>query len=302
LHPATDPNLLCPRLVEGVTKYPAGAKEAAIELWNSAVIRKAKALKAGSKLDVVVREGVGGRLGLWARPVGQGDFKMTMVSDPGKPQYRFIAFAGDVIDVEPVEFLEVEATKDPSYVRMFTDANLPVPVGPLAPVLYLITPDGILCTVRGRGTNKYPGGIWGVGGDIDDLRISVGEHLHKREDREEIELPVGAVIENVNAISLVCDNVLWKHDLVVVASTSARFGDIRKGSTYLPDVESVTCIPVGERQLGRLIVDSYIHRTTAADDSFWIGRPTPACSGGLLSVGKHLYGPGWLSEAMSRLV
>lgn len=170
----TFPNFMGCQVVEDHTQYPNGATELEIEIWNTAVDAKEAQLKSEG-LQTRVQD-VLGRKGLKAKKPGDTGFRMAMY--PGD-QFRLAEYDADrqVLQVEKTLFSEIEALKSPEYRQLFENAGLPLPHGPIAPVLYIVTMDGyVAATVRGTGTNKYPGGIWGVGGDIDDPSLTVGEH------------------------------------------------------------------------------------------------------------------------------
>ncbi|MFH1364240.1 MAG: hypothetical protein ABIH52_01160 [Candidatus Aenigmatarchaeota archaeon] len=268
----------------GGTTYPDGAEECEIRFWNDSVDTKQDVLDGEGK-ETQIRDGEGGRKELWAKNPGDAEFRMSMV--PGV-QYRYINMSGDTIYIERVLFSQSLALQSEEYRSLFTKAGIELPLGTLAPVLYIITPEGIVATVRGSGTPKYPGGIWGVGGDVDNPSITLAQHLKNKELKEELVVPAG--INDMITLGLVFDKALMKHDIVVVAKTESHFSEIKKGDGYLPDVESVMYISLDG--LSSFLIHNFVPIPDATNKC-WIGKPTPACSGGLFLVGSHINGPVW---------
>lgn len=296
-----DPNNMKVLTSPGHTRYPKGAKELEIELWNRAAEIKIADLKEkGLELQI---KNVRGRKGVKARQNPGESFRMVMY--PGT-LCRYVDFYDTSLVVEQTLFSEGVALQSPEYRRLFEDADLPVPHGPIAPVLYITTRDGyIAATVRGEDTPKYPGGIWGVGGDLDDPLIGmsmsdsiIGKHL-SREAKEELENSE-ALSTNPIALGIVWDKALRKHDLIVLSSYPAPFSSIKKGNGYLPDVASITEIPIREEELADFLISKHVS-TVDPSDQMWVGRPTPPCSAGLYLIGKHLYGREWAEIVLDNI-
>lgn len=291
------PDFVTCEVVRGVTLYPKGAEELETSLWNAAVERKKQVLaQEGLELKV---EDIEGRKALWVKDSKDEDFSMAMV--PGF-QYRLAGFDAkdQVLKLERVIYSEIEALKTEEYRNLFENEGLPLPKGPLAPVLYIITLDGyIVGTLRGKATNKYPEGIWGVGGDIDDPSLTIGEHIAIREAREEFKR-FGGLSQQPLALGIVYDGVLKKHDLPIITTYNAVYRGIKKGKKYLADVESVTPISVRGEELSSWLLENYTNSLNPADN-IWRKKPTPACHGGLFLVGKHLYGEDWAQEVLQKL-
>lgn len=297
-----DPNNMKVLTSPGHTKYPKGAKELETELWNQTAEKKIADLQEKG-LELQIKD-VRGRKGVKARQNPGESFRRVMY--PGT-QYRYVNFYDTSLVVEQTLFSEGVALQSPEYRRLFEDAGLPVPHGPIAPVLYITTRDGyIAATVRGEDTPKYPGGIWGVGGDLDDPLIGrsmsdsiIGKHL-SREAKEELENSE-ALSTNPIALGIVWDKCLRKHDLVVLSEYPTPFSGIKKGNGYLPDVASMTKIPIREEELADFLVSKHVS-TVDPNDQRWVGRPTPPCSAGLYLIGKHLYGREWAEIVLDCIV
>lgn len=285
------------KVVRKRTQYPHGAQELEIALWNATVDRKIELIK-DSGLELSLRE-MEGRKALWGRAKEENDFKMVMV--PGF-QYRLIEFHAQqmVLDIERVIYSEIEALKSHDYKELFEKAGLPLPHGPIAPALYAATIDGyVIGTVRGIATNKNPGGIWVIGGDIDEPNLTIGDHIFKREAQEELQ-GTGSLSHHYIALGIIFDRVLHKHDIVVLASYTTPFNRFKKGDKFLPDVASITRISLREEELERYIVDNYLDSLDPSDKR-WVGRPVSACNSGLYVVGKHLYGEEWAERVLQQL-
>jgi hypothetical protein len=285
------------------TTYPEGAAELEVDLWNKAVLKKKQALEEEGKLELQLKEEKGSdsrtRYGLYARKPGDAAFKGSMVAGT---QYRFLEFNAkdQVLTVEKVIFSEIEAIKSDEYRALFKDKGLPLPIGPIAPVLAIITADGYLaCSVRGSSTPKYPGAIWGFGGDIDNPNITVGDHIEKVEKKEELASFRG-ISPQYLALGLVFDRVLMKHDMPILAQYPVPFSMITKGDKYLPDVENVTPISARTEDLERFIVDNYVD-TLLPDSPAWIRKPNAGWSGDLFRVGQFLYGDSWAQNVLDKL-
>jgi hypothetical protein len=282
-------------VVEGVTKYPDGAEELEKEIWNQAVNRKKTLLEKESPELVLSVHEIKGRKELYETRHGH---RMIMV--PGA-QYRYAGFeeGNRVLQVERTLYSEVEALKSPEYRKMFEREGLPLPHGTIAPVLFAMTTDGkIVATVRGKGTNKYPGAIWGVGGDVDNPDITIGEHLMGKEVAEELN-----ILENSFGVltqGITWDGVLQKHDLPAIAIFNGDFASIKKSDHYLPDVESVTSIPADRDELAQYIIDNFVDTLDPADEN-WIGRPSPPCSADLFLIGEQIYREKWAEEVLDAL-
>jgi hypothetical protein len=293
-----DARLILCQDVHGVTKYPPGAKEIEIALWNAAVEKKKATLEAEGKLELKL-ESIEGRHALYARAPGDTPYKQAMV--PGY-QYRFVEFDPRdlILSVERVIYSELEALKNEQYRTLFEQANLPLPYGPIAPALIILTADGyIAASKRGNATNKYPGAIWGFGGDIDNPTITVGDHLERVEKKEELSSFRG-ISPQYYSLGLIYDKVLRKHDMPVMAQYPVPFSTMKKGDKFLPDVESI--LPISNR------IDDLENYLTSepvismqADDKAWVGRPTPPWSADLFLLGKYLYKEGWAERVLKEL-
>jgi len=295
----TVPDFIKCNVVQNATKYPAGAEVMEKKIWDEAVKLKKEDLKRKDpnlELRLTVENE---RESLWGRYEHNSDFTPIMV--PGH-QYRFVDFHADgsVLDVERVIYSEIEALKSKEYRNLFGSSGLPLPDGPLAPVLYIATMDGyIAATVRGEGTNKYPGAIWGVGGDIDDPTLTIGEHVTMSEAKEELSRS-GGLSQQSHTLGIVFDRVLRKHDMPILTTYGAIFRGIKKGKKYLADVETITPISLREEELADYIMQNHIDSTDPSDMR-WVGRPTPPCIGGLFLIGKHLYGDAWSEKVMNEI-
>jgi hypothetical protein len=285
------------------TSYPEGAPELETGLWNEAVLKKKQALEAEGRLELQLKEEKGDdghmRYGLYARKPGDAAFKGNMVAGY---QYRFVEFNAkdQVLTVEKVIYSEIEALKNRTYRELFEQNNMKLPFGPIAPVLAIITADGyIVSSIRGTSTNKYPGAIWGFGGDIDNPNITVGDHIEKVEKKEELTSFRG-INPQYLALGLVFDKVLMKHDMPILAQYPVPFSMITKGDKYLPDVENVTPISARREDLERFIVENYVD-TLLPDSPAWIGHPSAPWSGDLFRVGQFLYGDSWSQNVLDKL-
>ena len=285
--------------VAGETVRPEGAEKMEIALWNDAVLKKKKVLEDAGLTTQLSEQGF--RHSLLAKKPEQEKFGPAMV--PGT-QYRLVRVNGDTLVVEPVVFSELFALQDRGFRELYEKAGLVLPHGPLAVVVYIQTGwhmdtrSILLGTVRGKGTPKYPGGIWGVGGDLDTPVITLEEFLVTRELREELVVPGG--VTDYTAIGLMFDKVLRKHDLVVWARTASPFEEIRKGEVYLADVDSITALPTGKVRLASFLVHHFFP-TADPNDPQWVGRPTAACSGGLFAYGAMTYGEEWAKDVLPYL-
>ncbi len=291
------PDFMNCEITSGVTAYPEGALDLEIKLWNLAVEKKKEQMKdQGIELKL---EDVEGRKALWGRREGKDDFAMIMV--PGSV-YRLAEFDAErqVLMVERAIYSEIEALKDPGYRKLFSDAGLPLPNGPIAPALYILTLDGyVVATKRGKGTNKFPGAIYTIGGDIDDPSLTVGEHLLKKEAIEEFKR-FGGLSQQPIALGITFDKVLKKHDIPVITTYNTVFDKIQKGKKYLPDIDSITKISARKDELSDYLVQSFLGSLDSSDER-WIGRPVPSCHVGLFMVGEHLYGKEWAGEVLRKI-
>ncbi len=285
------------------TAYPKGAVDLEIDSWNGAVLKKKNMLEAEGKLELQLREEKDDlghmRYGLYARKPGDAAFKGNMTAGY---QYRFVEFnpRDQVLTVEKVIYSEIEALKNPDYRKLFEEKEMRLPFGPIAPALAIITADGyIVSSIRGTSTNKYPGAVWGFGGDIDNPNITIGDHIEKVEKKEELSSFRG-ISPQYLALGLVFDHVLMKHDMPILAQYPVPFSMITKGEKYLPDVESVKAISSRRDDLGEFITDNYVD-TQLPDSPKWVGKPNAAWSGDLFRVGQFLYGDSWAEGVLEKL-
>lgn len=293
----TSANIIRCKVVRDITKYPKDAKDIETKLWNLAFDKKLEELhREGLKLRINEMEGHGC---LWAKKPTDENYTEVMVPNY---QYRFINYCleDQIIELERTAYSEIEALKSKEYRQLFEKEGLPIPHGPLAPALYIKTADGyIAATKRGKGTNKYPGGIYGMGGDIDDPDLTIGEHTIKREAIEELKR-FGGLSQQPMALGIVFDKVLRKHDIPIITGCDCAYKMIKKGEKYLADIDSIIQIPMREKELADYILKNFVNNLDHSD-RIWIDKPIPACSAGLFLLGKYVYGNDWAQEVIKQL-
>lgn len=287
------------------TQYPEGAREIEINSWNDAIENKKSALDADEELETKIMKDSERWMLVGKRPEDDG-FKKLMFAGT---QYRLISFnatgpEGATMKLEKVHYTEIEALKEPEYRQLFEDAELELPIGPIAPCLMIVSLDGYLAlSVRGESTNKYPGALWGFGGDIDNLELSptVGDHIVRVEQKEELSSFRGVAYPQYTALGIVFDHVLKKHDIPIITQFPLPYEGITKKGELLPDVKDVTHLKVDKDLIAQTILDQYVD-TADADDKRWIGRPSAALNANLLLFGQYAFGLGWGEEVLNNLI
>src|SRR3989338_3009657 len=89
-----------------------------------------------------------------------------------------------------MRFSEVEARKSREYVDLFErgPGGRRAPYGPIAHALLIRTADKkIVGNARGDLTPLYPGGVWAIGGNLDDPKLNLAEFLERKEVSEELQ-------------------------------------------------------------------------------------------------------------------
>jgi len=216
-------------------------------------------------------------------------------------QYRFVDInpLEGVLSLEQTLYSEVEALKFKDYRDIFREQGLPVPYGPIAPVLLITTFNGwLLASERSTDTNKFPGSEWGFGGDVDNPSKNIGEHLVFVEKRQELHSKKGEA--TYETVGIIFDEVLHKHDLVVHATYREGPNNIKKGDRLLPDVANINIHSVREDDLANYLVDSYVHSLDHANQA-WIGKPSSAFSADILLFGWQKYGSLWADAVMDKI-